>query len=61
MASMLFNEHCVAEGKHAVLVLNGVTVGFMMLSRFENALTSIIRVERGTWKLVTIASTTWNS
>ena len=26
-ASMLFNEHCVAEGKHAVLVLNGVTVG----------------------------------
>ncbi len=32
----------------------------MICSRVANAETSIIKVERGTWKLVTIVSTTWN-
>ena len=33
----------------------------MMLSRVEKADTSIMRVERGTWKFVMSASTTLNS
>ena len=32
----------------------------MICSRVAKAETSIMSVERGTWKLVTIASTTWN-
>ena len=32
----------------------------MIFSRVENALTSIMSVERGTWKFVTSASTTPN-
>ena len=32
----------------------------MMCSRVENADTSIMSVERGTWKFVMRASTTWN-
>ena len=32
----------------------------MIWSRVAKAETSIMRVERGTWKLVIMASTTWN-
>ncbi len=43
------------------LCLMACRYAFMMLSRLENALTSIISVLRGTWKLVIRASTTLNS
>ncbi len=61
-AANAFNaKHGVAEGEEAVALVDGVLVGGQDVLAVLKAETSIISVERGTWKLVMSASTTWNS